>query len=156
MQQLTQALHFLSTEFTLTFVNFSLPIKYWEVLGIIILLFLLVLLLGQARRKVSNWSFRGVIFGIFFGFLLALTIEGFLIIGGKTALTEVLGWKDPPAPVAQAIDAGRGQLVKVLGAETQIPAANAMATSSAASIIESYQSLTSSESSQVKNIICKP
>lgn len=156
MQQLTQIVRFLSNEFTLTFNNFSLPVKYWEILGIIILLFLLVLLLGQARRKMSNWSLRGVIFGVFFGFLLALTMEGFLLIGGKTALSEVFGWKNPPAPVAQALDVGRGQLVKVLGAETQIPSANAMTTSSATSIIENYQSLTSSDASRVKNIICRP
>ena len=156
MQQATKIFQFLSNEFTLTFGNFSLPIKYWEVLGVILLLFMLVLLLGHARRKMNNWSFRGVIFGVFFGFLMALTIEGFLIIGGKTALTQVLGWKNPPAPVAQVLDAGRGQLVKVLGAETQIPSVNAMATSSAASVIENYQSLTSSEAAQIKSIICKP
>jgi len=43
----------------------------------------------------------------YFGFLLALILEGFLLIGGKTILTSVLGLENPPAPISIALDAGK-------------------------------------------------
>src|SRR3989344_3611937 len=83
--------------------------------AIVALVFLLLLSVAQLRRHFIDWSVKGALFGIFIGFFLALILEGFLIIGGRTALTELLGWKSPPKPIANVLDAGRAKLVDVLG-----------------------------------------
>ena len=66
-----------------------------------------------------NWSFKGSIFGLFLGFLLALILEGFLLLGGKTALTSLLGWKNPPKAVSGVLENGREKLINVLGINSE-------------------------------------
>ncbi|MFH1971695.1 MAG: hypothetical protein ABIJ05_04920, partial [Patescibacteria group bacterium] len=72
--------------------NFSISPSYIQAGAIVLLLFILVLSLANLRRHFLNWSVRGSVFGIFMGFILALILEGFLIIGGRTVLTEIVGW----------------------------------------------------------------
>ncbi|MBI3282446.1 hypothetical protein HYZ70_00005, partial [Candidatus Curtissbacteria bacterium] len=104
---------------------------------IVFLLFLLILSLAQFRRHLLDWSIKGAIFGIFFGFLLALFVEGFLIIGGKTAITELLGWKNAPQPILSLLDSGRAKVVDVLGVSTtQITSSTAKEKSSVDKVIE--------------------
>ena len=84
--------------------------SYFYAAAIVFLLFLLVLTLAQVRRHFLNWSLKGGIFGIALGFFLALILEGFLIIGGKTVVTEILGWKNAPKPIAEILDDSRTKL----------------------------------------------
>ena len=102
-----------------------------------------------------GWSIKGGVFGIFFGFVLALIFEGFLLIGGKTAITEFLGWKNPPKPLANVLDAGRAKLVKVLGTSAEIPESVAKNYSSQ-EVVEGFQSLTPQDASKVRGLICEP
>ncbi len=150
------SVQFLFKTFTLSLGKFSIPVPYWQAAGIVFLLFVLILLLAKFREHAINWSLKGAVFGVFFGFLLALILEGFLIIGGKTALTEVLGWKNAPAPLAQALDAGRSQLIQVLGIETQIPASFAKENTTVQNALETIQNLNPGDLKQVKNILCAP
>ncbi len=150
------SVQFIFKTFTLNLGKFSIPVPYWQAAAIVFLLFLLILLLAKFREHSVNWSLKGAVFGIFFGFLLALILEGFLIIGGKTALTEVLGWKNPPAPLAQALNAGRSQLIQVLGIETQIPASFAKENTTVQNVMENIQNLNPIDLKQVKNILCSP
>lgn len=62
-----------------------------------------------------NWSVQGASLGILLGFLLAIVIEGFLILSGHTILTGLLGWKNAPRPIENALNGGRQELIKVLG-----------------------------------------
>lgn len=101
-----------------------------------------------------SWSFKGALFGIFLGFLLALIVEGFLIISGKTAFTEVLGWKNPPKPVSVALDAGRDRLIKVLGISSEISISRAKVTNSS-EIISSFRDLSTEEKEKVKSELCR-
>ena len=103
-----------------------------------------------------DWSFKGAVFGIFFGFLLALILEGFLVIGGKTALTEVLGWKSAPKPIQLAVDAGRSKLVNVLGVKDEIPKSFASENPTVDDAVKTLQSLDPGEMKQVKSLICTP
>ena len=151
-----QATDFLQKNLDLSFLHISLTGSTVKVSAIVILIFFLLLLIAKFRRHYIDWSLKGGIFGIFFGFLLALIIEGFLIIGGRTALTEVLGWKNAPAPLAQILDAGRGKLVQVLGIKDQIPTSNAQGSATSGDVISAYQSLNPRDARNVKNIICKP
>lgn len=141
--------------FLLKLGKFSLPVPYWEAIAIVVLLFLLVVMMAKFRRHYVNWSFKGAVFGIFFGFLLALILEGFLIIGGRTALTSIIGWKNPPAPIAAVLDAGRTKLIQVLGINTMIPSSFAKNTVTVQSAIEVLQNLNPTDTKTLKSIICK-
>lgn len=116
---------------------------------VVVLLFILVLMLAQLRRHFVDWSVKGALFGLFFGFLLALILEGFLIIGGKTAITQVLGWKDAPKPLADILELGRSKLIQVLGAKTKL-------NPTFGDGVTFFQSLNPSEAQKLKNFICKP
>lgn len=151
-----QALGFLTKSFDFNFGSFSLPFSYWQALAIVVLLFLLVLTLAQVRHHFVNWSFKGAVFGLFFGFLLALILEGFLIIGGKTALTELLGWKNAPKPFSVALGAGRDKLVQVLGLEAQIPQSLAKDDVTVGATLEVIQSLNPNDLKKLKTLLCQP
>ncbi len=142
--------------FTLTLGKFSLPVSYIQAGLIVLLLFVLVLSLAQFRRHFIEWSFKGGIVGLFFGFLFALILEGFLLIGGKTALTEVLGWKNAPKPLSVVLDAGRSKLIQVLGIETSIPSSLAKENTTVQTAVETFQSLNPVDMKKVKSLICQP
>src|SRR5512146_2596014 len=95
-------LDLMSRGFDMNIGSLSFPVTYLEAGAIVFLIFILIVLMAQFRRHYVDWSLKGGVFGIFFGFLLALILEGFLLIGGRTAITEVLGWKNAPAPISLA------------------------------------------------------
>lgn len=153
---MASTIQFLFKTFEINLGKISIPVPYWQAISIVVLLFLLVLTLAHVRKHYIDWSFKGGLAGIFFGFLLALFLEGFLIIGGRTAITSVLGWKNPPAPLAQALDAGRSKLIQVLGIQTQIPSSFAKENTSVQGTIEIIQSLSPNDLKKVKSILCTP
>lgn len=79
-----------------------------------------------------------------------------MIVGGKTALTEIAGWKNAPQPLQAALDAGRSKLVKVLGVTEEIPHSVAKEDPEVEDVIDIFQSLDPSESSKVRKLICEP
>lgn len=95
-------------------IPFQLNSVYLQVGAIIVLLFLLILTLASVRKHFVRWSFKGGLMGLFFGFLLALIFEGFLLIGGRTAVTEILGWKNAPKPLVNVLDAGRAKIKSLI------------------------------------------
>lgn len=79
-----------------------------------------------------------------------------MIIGGKTALTSVLGWKDAPPAITQALDSGRNQLIKVLGVDTAtIPSSFAKNSVGVEGAVEILQGLNPADTKTVKSIFCK-
>jgi hypothetical protein len=148
----------LSKGLNLNLGKFSFSPSYIQVGLILLLLFVLVLTLAQLRRHFVDWSIKGALFGLFFGFLLALILEGFLVIGGKTAITQVLGWKEAPKPIASLLEMGKGELIKVLGEqiEVTIPAAVAKLNPTFSDGVTFFQSLNPAEAQKLKNFICKP
>ena len=138
--------------------KFFFPSSYIQAGVVVVLLFILILMLAQLRRYFVDSSVKGALFGLFFGFLLALILEGFLIIGGKTAITQVLGWKEAPKPIANLLEIGRDELVQVLGeqAEVRIPDAVAKLNPTFNDAVVFFQSLNPSEAQKLKNFICKP
>lgn len=156
MQQAAQYVGNLGQGINFNLGNFSFPLAYWQVGAIVFLVFLLFLMMAQFRRHFVDWSLKGTVFGVFFGFLLALILESFLIIGGKTALTELLGWKNPPAPIAQALETGRTKLIQVLGVQTQIPSSFAKEEVGVQGAVDVLQSLNPQDLKKVKTIICVP
>ncbi len=153
---MNQAVQLFSKSFNLKFAGFSLPVSYIQAGLVILLLFVLLVSLASYRRHMVSFSAKGAIFGVFFGFLLALILEGFLIIGGRTALTEVMGWKNAPKPLQVALDAGRTKLVNVLGIADEIPKSFASTDPTSDEAVEILQSLDPSEIKKVKSLICQP
>lgn len=94
--------------------NFSIAPTYVKAGAIIFLLFLLVISLAQFRHHFVKWSFKGGLIGLFFGVLLTLIIEGFLIINGSTAVTAILGWNNAPKPIKTVLDIGKTKLIKTI------------------------------------------
>ena len=127
--------------------------SYLHAAAIVFLLFLLVLTLAQVRRHFLNWSIKGGIFGIALGFFLALILEGFMVIGGKTVVTEILGWKNAPKPILTALEAGRSKLVNVLGVTDAIETSEAGGPAQG-KVIELYQTLTPDQQDLVRYQIC--
>ena len=151
-----QTIETLQKSFDLHIGSINMPFSYLQAGAIIFLIFLLVLSLAQLRRHYVDMSFKGAVFGIFFGFLLALFLEGFLIIGGRTAITEVLGWKNAPKPLSVALDAGREKLIKVLGITDKIPSSNAQEVTSVDNAVSVLQSLNPADVKKVKALFCQP
>lgn len=124
--------------------------------AIVFLLFLLILTLGQLRRRFVDWHFQGFIGGIIFGFAIALILEGFLLIGGRTVITGVLGWKNAPEPIIKSLDAGRSKLVNVLGVKDEGGDQSSEKKVTIGGIMEEYNSLSGSEAESLKSILCTP
>jgi hypothetical protein len=93
---------------------------------------------------------------LFWGFLLALVVEGVLILGGRTILTEVIGWDNAPKPISTALDAGRAKLVDVLGVTDEIPSSNAKNTPTYQSVVGDFASLSEKDADKVRSFICEP
>jgi len=140
--------------FNLAGVNIS-P-SYIQAGLVVLLLFILVLTLARMRRYFLNWSLKGSLFGIFWGFVLALILEGFLILGGRTVITEIIGWEDAPKPIVNALDAGKSKLVEVLGITDQIPSSYAENEKAADDLLDLFRKLDVSEAEEVREVICEP
>ena len=145
----------LQGKFNFNFGKINIPIPYWQAIAIVILVFFLIMLLGKFRQRMMNFSMKGAVFGIFFGFLLALIIEGFLIIGGRTAITSIVGWKNPPPFIASTLDSGREKLIQVLGIQTEIPSSYASETVTVEGAVEVLQRLNPADTKTVQAIFCK-
>lgn len=129
---------------------------YWQAATIVLLMFMLVLTFARLRHVYVGWSLKGFLPSVLFGFVLAIIFEGFLVLGGRTLFTEILGWENAPKPISTAIDIGRLKLVDVLGIQDEIVPEDVNNTSTAKSVIVNYQSLTSDEAETVKFFICEP
>src|SRR3990167_2442698 len=90
------------------------------------------------------------------GLLFVLVFEGFLLVGGRTILTEVLGWENAPKPVQIALESGREKLVNVLGVTEEIPSSLANEPPTAELVLQMFESLDASDAASVTSQICSP
>ena len=147
---------FLQGNINLKLGNFTFAPSYFYAGAIVFLLFLLLMTMASVRRHFLVWSFKGAWFGLFFGFLIALILEGFLILGGRTAVTGILGWKNAPKPLLTALDAGRSKLVNVLGVTEEIPSSAAKEDPTVDDAINIFQTLDPTEADRARSLICEP
>lgn len=148
---------FLTKTFNLKLGSLQLSPQYWQAGAIVFLIFLLILTLARVRYLYVHWSLgKSAVTMFFWGFLLALILEGFFIIGGRTLFTEILGWKNAPKPISTALDVTRAKLVDVLGVSDEISVSSAKENPTAEDLILDFQSLAPEEAEQVRSIICEP
>jgi hypothetical protein len=158
MERFAPIINFLGKTFR-PFKVFSLEITptYWQAAVLIILLFLLVFTLARMRYLYVNWHLGKHSISLFFwGFLLALIIEGFFIIGGRTLFTEILGMKNVPKPFSTILNIGRNRLITVLGVTDQVPSSTAKENPDSEYIFKLYNDLPRSEADKLYHQICKP
>lgn len=105
---------------TYTFGKYEFAPSYLQAALIVFLIFLLILTFARLRYLYVNWSLgKSSIAMVIWGFILAVIVEGFLMIGGNTLFTEILGWEKAPKPISTILNISRNKLVKVMGASTQ-------------------------------------
>lgn len=127
--------------------------NYIQAIAIVALLFLLILMMGQFRKRLLDWHMNGFMPGIIVGVVVTLFLEGFLIIGGRTALTEVFGWENPPSFIAGALDGGKTKLAGTLGATDEVPESHAMEIS-IDDALQNYNLLTPADASSFRSLVC--
>lgn len=135
----------LAPSFTYKVGNVSVSPSYFQAGAIILLIFLLVYSLAHLRRMKIDWSLKGGFSMIAIGFLLAIVLEGFLMLGGKTVLIEVFSWENPPKPIAKALDSGRAQLIEVLGVSDE---------NTAEVLLQSFENLSPEDKQNVTEEVC--
>ncbi|EKD62743.1 MAG: hypothetical protein ACD_52C00076G0008, partial [uncultured bacterium] len=89
--------------------------NYFQAVLVVFLIFLLIFSLARLRHMYVHWSFKGATAYVVMGFLLAIIVEGFMLLAGRTVFTEIVGWENAPRPLAAFITTGRERLVNVLG-----------------------------------------
>jgi hypothetical protein len=121
---------------------------------IVFCLFLLILTFGMLQHRYTHWTIKGVMPGVALGFTLAFLIEAVLLVGGRTIFTELIGWKDAPKPISNALDVSRERLADVLGVNDMVEETNAGSIPSVAQIIQNYESLEEGEQGSVQDLVC--
>lgn len=140
--------------------EFSLPggfvfsPTYLQAGVIVFCLFLLLLSFAMLRRRQSSWTVKGVMPGVAFGFTLALFLEAMLLVGGRTLITETLGWKDAPKPISNALDVARTRLVEVLGVTAPVPESIA-ARGGVEEVFQTFENLSKEEQESLVELICR-
>ena len=130
---------------------------YWMAIAIVILIFLLLFTLARVRYLYVHWNLsRTSLAFLFYGFLFALIIEGFFILGGRTLFTEIIGWENAPKPISTFLDTGRAKLVNVLGVTEEIPSSYAQEPPTFQSVMGDYDNLSIEDQESIRNFICNP
>ncbi len=136
--------------------NLAFSPSYLHALAIVFLIFLLILTLARVRRMYVGLSLGSAGSMLFIGFVLALILEGFLILGGRTVLTEMLGWENAPKPVKNALTISRERLIDVLGVTNEIPPSYAEGELNLYDVITDFQRLGPEEAEEFRSMVCEP
>ncbi len=131
-------------------------VSYLQAGAMVILIFFLILTLGQLRHRLVNWKMGGIMPGVYIGFALALIMEGIFIVSGRTILTELIGWESAPKPIVNVLDAGRDRLIRVLGVAEEIPSSYAEGVPTISGIMKEYEGLSEFEKESLQSMICRP
>jgi hypothetical protein len=152
------AIQFANTELP-SFTVWGLDVypTYWQAATILLLIFLLIFTLARMRYLYVHWHLSKTSLAMmFWGFVLTIILEGFLWLGGRTVLTTVLGWKNPPKPVATTLETGREHLREVLGETAEIDSAKAEAPPTYQSVVFDYKELNEDDKQFVQKFVCTP
>ena len=93
---------------------------------------------------------------LFWGVILTIIMEGFLMLTGRTIFTEIIGMKNVPKPFSTVLNIGREKLVNVMGAQSTIPDMSAAGNLNSDHMYSLYTKMDSVESQKLQKIICKP
>lgn len=152
----SSAVGFVSRTFPLTIFGLEIEPTYWQAAVIIFLLFLLVFTLARIRYLYVHWSLGSSAWAmLLWGFLLALVLEGLILVSGKTILMSVFGWRNPPQPVDILLSTGREKFIQVLGVEDEAKKNQNLKTNYQTVVLD-FRSLPEEERKKAKVFICEP
>lgn len=118
--------------------------------------FLFTLLLGLARHHMLAWSIKGAWFGFLLGMVLLLILEGFLLVGGKTAISELVKNKRTPENVRVFLEKNMTELAQSLSNNPKALGASTKSGNPSASFVSQFENLPRGEQDAVKEEICQP
>ncbi|HLE48813.1 MAG TPA: hypothetical protein VI819_02160 [Patescibacteria group bacterium] len=137
--------------------SFNIDATYWLVGVLILLLFMIVFTFARIRFLYVNWSMgKQTIAFLFWGFILAVGVEGLFMLYGRTIFTEVLGIESAPKPISTILDIGRSRFVKVLGTQNSGTSLDSKNPVSADQVYSVYTKLSQKEAEKFTDLICKP
>ncbi len=145
----------ISKTFSFNVGRVALEPTYWQAAAIVFLLFLLVLSFARLRHMYVGWSLKSFLPNLALGFALALIVEGFLIVSGRTLLTSLVGWENAPKPISVALDEGRSKLVESLGVNENSSVLSDRDELSVQTIINDIQSLNETDRKILLNVMCE-
>jgi len=149
------AIEVLFRTFKIRLGNFTISPNYLQAILILFGVFMVIFSLARMRHLYVSWSFKGASAWVTLGFLIAIMLEGIMIVGGRTLFTEMVGWENAPKPILSALDTGRERLIEVLGVTDEVPISNASEKLTSEQILELYRSLEEEESDKAYDLICK-
>ncbi len=136
--------------------RFDFSPSYTQAILVVLLFFLLLLSLARVRRTFVHWSLGRHSIAIFvWGFIVALIVEGFFILAGRTMFTEVLGLRNIPKPISSFIELGRSRAYQVLGESMEVKESSAVVNQDTNLLIKSFFLLDESKQKEVKDKICR-
>lgn len=153
MEDLLFSLSLKLNEFLVNFGSFVSP-QYQQALIIGIGVFLIILLLGVTRRHMLNWSIKGAWFGVVFGIVVTLLVQGLLLVGGKTAVVEVVRNEKTPKNVRVFLQENITELAQSLASEPKT--LGAQEELNFQDFIDGFSTLPKKDQQKVKNLICEP
>lgn len=87
----------------------------FQALAVIALVIGLILVAAFLKRTFQKHEAHyGIWSGLVAGFVLALVLEGFLLMNSKSALTSILGTKSMPRPIQNVLDGAHKGLLDIL------------------------------------------
>lgn len=125
---------------------------YLQAGAVVFCMFLLILTFGMLQHRYNHWTIKGIMPGVVLGFVLAISIESMLLVGGRTIFTELLGWENAPKPISNALEASRGRLADVLG--VAIPESKADAGVTVEGVMQSFEALGQADKAAIREYIC--
>lgn len=128
--------------------------NYLQIGAIVLCIFLLILTFGMLQHRFNHWTIKGIMPGLALGIMLTLFLEALLLLGGRTIFTEILGWENPPAPIASALDTTRSRLVDVMGVSDTVPESKAGSSPDVETVVYDYKQLRSKDKDIVQSLIC--
>lgn len=116
--------------------------------------FIFLLLLGWARHHMLEWSIKGARFGVIFGILLTLIVEGLLLFGGRNLIVGALQNEKTPPVVRTLFSQAFGEIAVALKSDPKTLGASEK--TSAVSVVGDFNELSKSEQERARDLICKP
>jgi len=150
---MSQPTPLLSRSFDLPIGSINLKPAYWQAMAVLFLVFLLIFTFARLRHLYVKWSFKGFLPAVLMGFILAIILEGFLIMSGKTIFVQIIGLENMPKPISTFLDESRQELVEVLGEDQSCEIESLDSTINAT--LDAYSQLPDDQKTTIQKVICE-
>ena len=104
-QKILEILNKTATSFNVG--KLQIDATYWMVGVLLLLLFMVLFSIARVRYLYVHWNLgKSSIAFLFWGFILAVGVEGIFMLYGRTIFTDILGVENTPKPFSTVLDIG--------------------------------------------------